>query len=305
MFVLIGYLVVILCVFGGFAMAGGHLAALFQPVELLMIGGAAIGAFIVSNNVKVLKATLGALGRIFKGSKFKRKTYVDVLTVCFLMFTKIRQTGAISIEDDVENPENSPIFSRFPDIMKNHHLKDFLLDYFRMLTFASLTPTQIEALMESQIDSEHHEELAPVNAITKLADGMPAFGIVAAVMGVVHTMESVSLPPAELGILIAHALVGTFLGILLGYGFVGPLAPLLESYINEDSQVFHMIKRMFIAFLDGYPPTVAIEFGRKMLPINERPDSPELEAILKASKSAPAAGGEAAAAPPPPEPEAA
>jgi len=128
MFVLIGYLVVILCVFGGFAMAGGHLAALFQPVELLMIGGAAIGAFIVSNNVKVLKATLGALGRIFKGSKFKRKTYVDVLTVCFLMFTKIRQTGAISIEDDVENPENSPIFSRFPDIMKNHHLKDFLLD---------------------------------------------------------------------------------------------------------------------------------------------------------------------------------
>ncbi len=229
MLVIVGYIVVVVSVFGGFALAGGHMAALFQPVELLMIGGGAGGAFLVGNNSKAVKATLKALPTVLKGSKYTRALYMDMMALLYELLTKIRKEGLMSVEADVDSPENSPLFTKYPTIMADHHIVEFLTDYLRLMVSGSMNAFEIENLMDNEIETHHHEGEVPAHVIAKLGDGMPAFGIVAAVMGVVHTMESVGLPPAELGILIAHALVGTFLGILLAYGFVGPLASLLEQ----------------------------------------------------------------------------
>jgi chemotaxis protein MotA len=286
MLVIIGYLIVLGSVFGGFVMAGGHLGALFQPLELLMIGGAAIGAFVVGNSSKVVKATLKALPGVLKGPRYAKIMYSDLLGLLYTLLTKIRQNGPLSIEADIEDPHSSALFNNFPRILHNHHVMEFITDYLRMIITANMSPFQLEALMDNEIETLHHEELIPVHAISKLADGMPAFGIVAAVMGVVHTMESISLPPSELGILIAHALVGTFLGILLGYGFIGPLAPVMEQRANEEQLMLQCIKVILLASLHNHPPKIAIEFGRKVLFATERPSSSELETLVKDLKSA-------------------
>ena len=285
MLVIIGYIVVMLSVFGGFAMAGGHLAALWQPLELLMIGGAAIGAFLVGNNGKAMKATLQAVPTLFKGSKFTKALYMDLMSLMFEILTKVRKEGLMSIEGDVEKPEESPIFSKYPSILHDHHVVEFITDYLRLMVSGNMDAFQIENLMDNEIETHHHEGAVPAHCIAKLGDGLPAFGIVAAVMGVVHTMESVSLPPAELGMLIAHALVGTFLGILLAYGFVGPLASLLEQKLDESTKIYQCIKVTLLASLNGYAPALAIEFGRKVLFSTERPTFGELEEHIKQSKS--------------------
>lgn len=285
MLVIVGYIVVVACVFGGFALAGGHLAALFQPLELLMIGGGAMGAFLVGNNGKAIKATMKALPTVFKGSKFTRALYMDMLALLYELLTKIRKEGLMSIESDVENPESSPLFSKYPTIMADHHVIEFLTDYLRLMVSGSMNAFEIENLMDNEIETHHHEGEVPAHVIAKLGDGMPAFGIVAAVMGVVHTMESVGLPPAELGILIAHALVGTFLGILLAYGFVGPLAGLLEQKLHESTKMFQCIKVTLLASINGYAPAIAVEFGRKVLFSTERPSFSELEEHVKGAKS--------------------
>ncbi len=285
MLVIVGYIVVLVCVFGGFAMAGGHLAALFQPLELLMIGGGAMGAFLVGNNIKAVKATMKALPTVFKGSKYTRALYMDMLALLYELLTKIRKEGLMSIESDVENPESSPLFSKYPTILADHHIIEFLTDYLRLMVSGSMNAFEIENLMDNEIETHHHEREVPARVIAKLGDGMPAFGIVAAVMGVVHTMESVGLPPAELGILIAHALVGTFLGILLAYGFVGPLAGLLEQKLHESSKMFQCIKVTLLASINGYAPAIAVEFGRKVLFSTERPTFSELEEHVKGAKS--------------------
>ncbi len=285
MLVIVGYIVVVLSVFGGFAMAGGHLAALFQPLELLMIGGGAMGAFFVGNNGKAVKATMKALPTVFKGSKYTRALYMDVLALLYELLTKIRKEGLMSIESDVETPESSPLFSKYPTIMADHHIIEFLTDYLRLMVSGSMNAFEIENLMDNEIETHHHEGEVPAHVIAKLGDGMPAFGIVAAVMGVVHTMESVGLPPAELGILIAHALVGTFLGILLAYGFVGPLASLLEQKLHESTKMFQCIKVTLLASINGYAPAIAVEFGRKVLFSTERPTFGELETHVKGAKS--------------------
>ncbi|OGU23832.1 MAG: flagellar motor stator protein MotA [Hydrogenophilales bacterium RIFOXYD1_FULL_62_11] len=285
MLVIVGYVVVVLSVFGGFALAGGHLAALFQPLELLMIGGGAGGAFLVGNNAKAIKATLKSLPTIFKGSKYSKALYMDTLALLFELLTKIRKEGLMSVESDVDSPENSPLFTKYPTIMADHHIVEFLTDYLRLMVSGSMNAFEIENLMDNEIETHHHEGELPVHVVAKLGDGLPAFGIVAAVMGVVHTMESVHLPPAELGILIAHALVGTFLGILLAYGFVGPLSGLLEQKLHESTKMFQCVKVTLLASINGYAPAIAVEFGRKVLFSTERPSFSELEEHVKGAKS--------------------
>lgn len=285
MLVIIGYIAVTLSVFGGFAIAGGHLAALLQPVELLMIGGAAVGSFLVGNNGKAIRATLKALPSLMKGSKYTKALYMDLMTLLFEILSKVRKEGLMSIEGDIEEPKDSPIFTKYPAILADHHVIEFMTDYLRLMVSGNMDAFQIENLMDNEIDTHHAEGEVPVHTIAKLGDAMPAFGIVAAVMGVVHTMESVGLPPAELGILIAHALVGTFLGILLAYGFVGPLSTLLEQKLHESSKMFHCVKATLLASLNGYAPALAVEFGRKVLFSTERPSFIELEQHIKQSKS--------------------
>ena len=266
-------------------MSGGHLAVLFQPLELLMIGGAAVGAALVGNNAKSLKASLKALPAVFKGSKYNKALYMELMTMLFDVLTKIRKEGLMSIEGDIEKPEESPLFSKYTLVVSDHHLMEFLGDYLRLMVSGNMDAFQIENLMDNELETHHHEGAMPAHFIAKLGDGLPAFGIVAAVMGVVHTMESVGIPPAELGILIAKALVGTFLGILLAYGFVGPLASLMEQNLDESSKTFQCIKVTLLASLNGYAPALSVEFGRKVLYSTERPTFSELEEHIKQSKS--------------------
>lgn len=285
MLILIGYIVITLSVFGGFALAGGHLAAIVQPIELLIIAGAAIGSLIVGNSFGVLKSIGKALPAAFKGQKSAKLMYMDLLGLLYTLLSKGRQEGMMSLESDVDEPAASPIFSNYPRLMKQHHLIEFICDYIRLIITSNMQPFQLESLMDNEIETYHKEELIPVNAITKLADGMPAFGIVAAVLGVVHTMESINLPPAELGILVAHALVGTFLGILLGYGFIGPLASAVELRGNNTLLMMNCVKVTLLASVNNNPPVIATEFGRKVLFSESRPSFNELSEHVKPAKA--------------------
>lgn len=295
MLILIGYIVILLCVFGGFALGGGHLAAVFQPLELLIICGAAVGSFIVGNNVAVIKSVGKALPAMFRGEKSVKKMSSDLLGLLYALLNKARQQGLMSLESDVDDPEKSPIFTAYPMIMSKHHIIEFICDYLRLIITSNMQPFQLESLMDMEIESHHEEELIPANAITKLADAMPAFGIVAAVLGVVHTMESISLPPAELGILIAHALVGTFLGILIGYGFIGPVATAMEQRATQSQLMLQCIKVTILASLHNNPPIISVEFGRKVLFSAQRPTFNELNDEIKNAK--PDAGASSAAQP--------
>lgn len=285
MLVIIGYIVVIGSVFGGFALAGGHLSSLFQPVELLMIGGAALGALIVGNSGKALKATMSALPGLLKTSSYSKLLYMELFSLLFEILSKIRKEGMMSIESDIDNPHESAVFSKYSLVSADHHLVDFLCDYLRLMVSGNMDSFQIENLMDNEIETHHHEAQVPSHVIARVGDGLPAFGIVAAVMGVVHTMASVGLPPAELGILIANALVGTFLGILLAYGFVSPLVSLLDQKIDESTKALQCIKVTLLASLNGFAPSISVEFGRKVLYSTERPTFTELEDHVKKSKN--------------------
>ena len=285
MFVIIGYVLILGAVFGGFALGGGHLAALFQPIELLTIGGSAIGAFVVGNTPKAMKATLKAMPALFKGSKYTRALYVELMLMLYAILAKIRSDGLMSIESDIDAPQDSALFAKYPAVLADHHMLEFLTDYLRLIVSGNMDPIQLENLMDNEIETHHVEGHLPAHCIARLGDGLPAFGIVAAVMGVVHTMASVGLPPAELGQLIAAALVGTFLGILLAYGFVAPLVGLLEHKLHESAKTFECMKVTLLASLNGYPPAIAVEFGRKVLFSTERPSFMELEDQIKQSKS--------------------
>ncbi|MYM90430.1 flagellar motor stator protein MotA [Rugamonas sp. FT82W] len=285
MLVILGFLIVLGAVFGGFALDDGHLAALYQPYELLMIGGGAFGAFVIANDRKSIQATLKALPTLFHTSKYTRELYLELMSLLYEILAKVRKEGLMALEADIEAPHQSPLFARFPNILADHHLVEFITDYMRLMVSGNMDPYQIENLMDNEIETHHQDGDLPIHAITKLADGMPAFGIIAAVMGVVHTMGSVGLPPAELGKLIAAALVGTFLGILLSYGVVGPLAALLQRKLNESSKMYQCIKVTLIASMNGYSPVLAVEFGRKVISATERPSFNELEAHFKQNKA--------------------
>jgi len=281
MFVIIGYLIVLGAVFGGYALEGGSFHVLIQPVELLTIAGAAGGAFLVANSSKVLGATVKSLPKLLQGSKYTKARYMALMALLFDILTKIRKEGMMAIESDVEDPKKSALFQKHPMISSDHHLIEFITDYLRMMVSGNMNPFEIESLMDQEIETHHHEAMAPSHALQKAGDGLPAFGIVAAVMGVVKTMASVGKPPAVLGEMIAAALVGTFLGILLSYGFIGPLAGLLEQKVDESTKELNCVKATLLANLQGYAPALAVEFGRKILYSTERPTFLELEKHVK------------------------
>ena len=285
MVVRIGYTIVFASVLGGFVMAGGHLAALLQPAEFVIIVGAALGAFITANGGAPLKAILHAIPQAFRSSSYNKALYMELFALLFELLTKVRKEGLMSIEADVDDPSNSPIFSKYPVLIADHVSIEFLCDYLRLMVGGNLNPFEIENLMDLEIETHHHEVSLPVNALAKMADALPAYGIVAAVMGVVHTMESVgNVSPAELGRLIAAALIGTFLGILISYGFVAPVAARLEHQVSDQMRVLLCIKVTLLASLNGYAPPTAVEFGRKALVSEDRPGFLELEEHLKKSR---------------------
>lgn len=285
MLVIVGYIVVLASVFGGHVLAGGHLGAMYQPLELLIIGGAALGAFFVGNSGKVIKATLKALPETLKGAKYNKAVYMELMSLLYEILAKVRKEGLMSVESDVDNPRQSPLFAKYPKILADGHLLEFLTDYLRLMVGGNLNTMELESLMDSEIETHHHESEIPPRAVQRVADGLPAFGIVAAVMGVVHTMGSVGLPPSELGVLIAKALVGTFLGVLLAYGFVGPLAGVLEQRAHESTKLLQCVKVTLLASLNGYAPALAVEFGRKVLYSTERPSFHELEEHVKKARA--------------------
>lgn len=285
MFVIIGYVVIIGCILGGFIMAGGHLGVLMQPVEVLIIVGSAVGAFFVGNSMTVVKEAGGALGACFKGGKYTQALYMETLTLLYLIFAKIRKEGLLALQADIDEPHSSKLFEQAPTVLHDHHAVEFITDYLRLLSSGNIELNQLDNLMDLDIETHHHQGERPIKAIQAFADGLPAFGIVAAVLGVVHTMESVGIPPAELGKLIAAALVGTFLGILLSYGIVGPLAGLLEQRVAESTKILHCIKATLLAQLNGYAPAIAIEFGRKVLYSSDRPSFAELEGHVKGARA--------------------
>ena len=277
MLVILGLLVVLLSIFGGFAIHGGHLAALFQPTELLMIAGAAIGTFVIANDGKAIRATLRALPSLLESSRYTKALYMELMSLLFEILSKIRKEGLMSLEYDIDNPHESAIFTKYPQILIDHHILEFITDYLRLMVSGNMDAFQIENLMDNEIETHHEDGEMPIATISQLAEAMPAFGIVAAVMGVVQTMESVGKPPAELGMLIAEALVGTFLGILLSYGVVAPLAALLRRKHHESAKMYQCVKVTLLASLNGYAPALAVEFGRKVISASERPSFSELE----------------------------
>ncbi|MCX8114165.1 MAG: flagellar motor stator protein MotA [Burkholderiaceae bacterium] len=283
MFVIIGYVVVLAAVFGGYALAGGKfgILAVAAPIEMLIIAGAALGAFFVGNSNKTVGATLKTLPKLLQGSKYTKARYMALMALLYDILSKVRKEGMMAIESDVEDPHKSPLFQKHPVVGNDHHLVEFICDYLRMMVSGNMNPLEIENLMDQEIDTHHHEAMVPAHAIQKVGDGLPAFGIVAAVLGVVKTMASVGKPPSELGAMIAGALVGTFLGILLSYGFVSPLAALLEQKADEATKELQCVKATLLASLQGYAPAVAVEFGRKVLYSTERPSFAELEKHVK------------------------
>jgi chemotaxis protein MotA len=288
MFVIAGYLVVLGCVLGGYALAGGNFAVILHaaPHELFVIGGAAIGAFLVGNSAKTIKATLRYVPRLLHGSKYTKARYIQLMSLLFDVLTKARKDGLMAIESDVEKPGDSALFKKYPIILADHHLMEFITDYLRMMVSGNLNAHELENLMDNEIDTHHHEASVPAHAIQAVGDGLPAFGIVAAVLGVVKTMASVGASPAVLGQMIAGALVGTFLGILMAYGFVSPLASLANQKVDEATKELQCVKTTLLASVQGYAPAVALEFGRKVLYSTERPTFTELEGHVKKRKAA-------------------
>ena len=272
MLILLGYLVVLGTVFGGYLMTGGSLGALYQPAELVIIAGAGIGSFIVGNNGKAIKGTLKALPLLFRRSKYTKAMYMDLLALLYRLMTKSRQMGMFSLERDIENPRESEIFASYPRILADSVMLDFIVDYLRLIISGHMNTFEIEAEV-------------PANSLALVGDSLPAFGIVAAVMGVVHALGSADRPAAELGMLIAHAMVGTFLGILLAYGFISPLATVLRQKSAETSKMMQCVKVTLLSNLNGYAPPIAVEFGRKTLYSSERPSFIELEEHVRAVKN--------------------
>lgn len=283
MFLIVGYVIILAASLGTYAIHGS-LLALWVPTEYVAIVGLTIGGFLAGNDIKVVKATVAAVPGVLKGSKFNKAFYIDALAMLFEVLSKVRKEGLMSIESDIENPDSSPIFSKYPALVHDHHIMEFVTDYLRMMVGGNLNTVEIESLMDVELETHHHEAEGPAHVVQKVGDATPAFGIVVAVMGVVNVMGSVGQPPAVLGKMIGGALVGTFLGILISYGFVSPVASLLEQKAHEGATIYKCIKMVLLASMSGYAPQVAIEFGRKTLDSGVRPSFSELESELKARK---------------------
>ena len=284
MLIIAGFIVVILSVVGGYIASHGKLAALWQPFELVIIGGAALGAFLAGTPIKTVKQTLGAVVGVLKGPRYKAKDYLDALSLLYELLNRARKEGFMALESHIDNPKESALFANYPTIRDDHHLMDFITDCLRLMVGSNIEPHELEPLLEMELEKHHHEELAPAHALTKVADGLPGFGIVAAVLGIVITMGSIGGDIAEVGAHVAAALVGTFLGILLAYGFVAPLAAAVEARAEQDSRIYESVKTALLASLRGYPPKIALEFARKTVPSDMRPGFNDFEQHIKTLK---------------------
>jgi chemotaxis protein MotA len=274
---IVGTILILVCVFGGYSAMGGHLEVLWQPFEAVIILGAAMGAFVIGNTGPVLKQSLKVFGTLLKGPKYNKAAYVELLGLQFSIFKLIQSKGVLALEPHIENPEGSSIFTQFPTFMKDHHAVEFMCDYLRMVTLGTRVVHEMEALMDEELETHHQEQERLVSAIQGLADGTPALGIVAAVLGVIKTMGSISEPPEVLGHMIGGALVGTFLGVFVAYGFFGPMAQSLKNTFEAESKYLLSIKIGLLAHMSGNAPSIAIEFARKSLMSEVRPTFAEIE----------------------------
>lgn len=282
MFAIIGTLVVLGSVLGGFMASGGSILLLWHPLEIVIICGAALGAFLISNPIKVVKGAFsGALGLV-KGARYGRQEYIQLLKLIYDILVMARKDGVLAIEKHIENPEQSDIFKKYPFVLADHHMMEFITDCLRLISGGNLDPHELESLLEYELETHHHEAAEPAHAVQKVSDALPGFGIVAAVLGIVTTMASIEgASTAEIGHHVGAALVGTFLGILVAYGFVGPIAAAMEAKANEEGKAFEVVKMALVASVRGYPPPVAVEFARKLLFSAVRPSFQELEQELR------------------------
>lgn len=285
MLLVLGLLIVVVAVFGGYLILGGDVLALFQLGELVIIVGAAVGAFVVANNGKAIVATMRALPRLLRTTRGDRALYMDVMALLFTILTRARKDGMMSIERDVEEPMTSALFSAYPRVQSDPALMEFITDYLRLMLSGNMNAHEIESLMDEEIETYEHENEIPAQVLARVADALPAFGIVAAVMGVVHALSSTAATPAELGAMIANAMVGTFLGILIAYGIISPIAARIETQVAESSKMLRFIKTTLLASLQGYAPRIAVEFGRKVVFSSQRPSAGELENLVRQVKS--------------------
>jgi chemotaxis protein MotA len=290
MFAIIGCLVVIGAVLGGYLMEHGPLAVLVQPAELVIIGGAALGTLLIANPMSTVMAVIKGMLGVLKGSPHTKGTYLDTLKMLNELFMQARKLGMVKLEEDVEAPDKSPVFSKYPKFLANHHAVHFICDTIRMSISGGVPAFDLDQMMEMDMDVHHHEAGVPVSALSTVADALPGLGIVAAVLGVVITMGALGGPPEEIGHKVAAALVGTFLGILLCYGFLGPLALNMTKINDADYDYLRCLRCGTIAFVKGSAPVLAVEFARRSIPAEHRPSFKECEAACKGGGAA--GGGE-------------
>jgi chemotaxis protein MotA len=296
MYAIIGTVVVILAIVGGYLMEKGNLMVLVQPAELVIIVGAAAGTLLIANPLHILKQIAGNMTGLLKGSRYTHALYLDSLKMMYDLFNHARKEGMASVEADVENPDKSKVFSAYPAVMSDHHVRDFICDTMRTAAAGVLDPFDLDQMMDGDMEIHHHESTLPVSALNTVADSLPGLGIVAAVLGVVITMGALGGPPEEIGHKVAAALVGTFLGILLCYGFIGPMAANLAKIADEENHYYHVLRACMLSFIKGAPPIIAVEMGRRMAPGHVRPGFVELEKRCRAKGGAAAPAAPAAAA---------
>jgi chemotaxis protein MotA len=289
MFIIIGIVAVFGAVVAGYLMEHGNLRVLMQPAELVTIGGAAIGTLLVANPPHILKNIASGIASAFGGSKYNKQKYLDTLKMMYELFTRARRDGLMALETDSDSPEQSTIFSKYPKFLADHHALPFVCDSIRMASSGGIEPFDADQMIENDMEVHHQEALTPIASLSTVADSLPGLGIVAAVLGVVITMGSLGGPPEEIGKKVAAALVGTFLGILLCYGLVGPLAANMSKAVDDEHAYYQVLRVMIVAFMKGTAPTLAVEIGRRAIPGRVRPAFQEAEIYIKEKGSAPVA----------------
>jgi chemotaxis protein MotA len=295
MFAIIGALVDVAAILGGYLLEKGNVLVLLQPAELLIIAGAAAGTALIANPLHILKKIAGSAGKVLKGSPYGKQRYVESLKMLYDLFNHARKEGLAAVEADVEDPSKSKILSTHPSIMGDIHVSQFICDTLRTATTGVVDPFDLDQMMEADMDCHHHDATEPVNSLATVADALPGLGIVAAVLGVVITMGSLGGPPEEIGKKVAAALVGTFLGILCCYGFVGPVAANMAKLAGEEKSYYQVLRVCMMSFIKGTPPIVAVEMGRRLIPGHVRPTFQELESLCRNKPAAVAAAPAAAA----------
>ena len=297
MFAIIGIVVVFGCIAAGYLMEHGNIRVLLQPAELLIIGGAAAGTVLIANPLHILKQIAAGIGGVFGSSKYHKQRYIESLKMMYELLQKARKEGLVALENDIEEPEKSPLFSKYKDFVKNHHLRDFVCDTMRMAVSGGVEVFDLDQMLDSDMEVHHQDAQQPVSALSTTADSLPGLGIVAAVLGVVITMGALGGPPEEIGHKVAAALVGTFLGILLCYGLVGPVAARMGKAAEEEHAFLQVLRVVMVSFLKGVAPIMAVEIGRRVVPGHVRPSFKEVEQACRGGgAAAPAAAAEAAGA---------